>query len=107
MCGTDNQTEFAPASAPAEASGCTCCSTDSRTQTQAPVEDFQYLVEGLTCGHCVQTVEKAVSAVAGVESATVALVAGGKSRLTVTGEAAGTAVQKAVFDAGYSVTAAG
>lgn len=103
MCGTDTRTEL-PLAAP-EPSGCSCCSPGDRTQTPAPVEGFEYLVEGLTCGHCVQTVEKAVSAVPGVESATVDLVAGGMSRLTVAGKAAGTAVRDAVTGAGYSLAA--
>lgn len=103
MCGPDSRTEL-PLAAP-ETSGCSCCSPGARAQTPVPVEGFEYLVEGLTCGHCVQTVEKAVSAVPGVESATLDLVAGGISRLRVAGKVAGTAVRDAVTDAGYSVTA--
>ena len=103
MCGTDNRTEF-PLSA-AEPSGCSCCSPDAGTQTPGPVEGFEYSVEGLTCGHCVQTVEKAVKAVDGVKSATVDLVAGGVSRLTVAGTVTGTAVREAVSGAGYSIAA--
>jgi copper chaperone CopZ len=60
-------------------------------------------VEGLTCGHCVQTVEKAVSALEGVESASVDLVAGGRSRLTVAGTVSDAAVRQAVTSAGYSL----
>lgn len=103
MCGTNNRTEL-PLAAP-EPSGCSCCSPGARTQTQTPAEGFEYLVEGLTCGHCVQTVEQAVSAVAGVESATVELVVGGVSRLTVAGAADVSAVRNAVTGAGYSLTA--
>ncbi|MCO4239818.1 heavy-metal-associated domain-containing protein [Pseudarthrobacter raffinosi] len=44
----------------------------------------EFAVEGLTCGHCVQTVQKAVSAVEGAESAFVDLVSGGRSRVIVT-----------------------
>ena len=103
MCGTDNRTELPLAAQ--EPSGCSCCSPEALTQTPPPVEGFEYFVEGLTCGHCVQTVEKAVSAVHGVESATVELVAGGISRLTVAGTVAGTAVRDAVTGAGYDVIA--
>lgn len=102
MCGTDIRIELPLAAA--EPSGCSCCSSGARTDTAAPVEGFEYFVEGLTCGHCVQTVEKAVSAVPGVASATVELVAGGISRLTVDGDVTGTAVRNAVTGAGYSVT---
>lgn len=99
MCGTDSRTELDLAAS--ETSGCSCCSSGVGTRIPAPVEGCEYAVEGLTCGHCVQTVEKAVSAVAGVESATVELVAGGISRLTVAGKVAGAAVRDAVNGAGY------
>lgn len=103
MCGTEIRIDLPLATA--ESSGCGCCSPAARTQTPTPDEGAEYLVEGLTCGHCVQTVEKAVSAVPGVESATVELVVGGMSRLTVAGEVGGSAVWDAVTGAGYSVTA--
>jgi copper chaperone len=51
----------------------------------------------------VQTVEKAVSALDGVESASVDLVAGGRSGLTVAGSATDAAVRQAVTAAGYSL----
>jgi copper chaperone CopZ len=63
-------------------------------------------LEGLTCGHCVQTVEKAVSGVAGVELATVDLVPGGRSRLNVTGTADQEALTEAVRSSGYVLTGA-
>ncbi|MDD1478585.1 heavy-metal-associated domain-containing protein [Arthrobacter sp. H16F315] len=103
MCGTEVRTELPLAAT--ELSGCSCCTPGARTQTPTPVEGSEYWVEGLSCGHCVQTVEKAVNAVAGVESATVDLAAGAKSRLTVTGEVAATAVRDAVTGAGYSLAA--
>lgn len=64
---------------------------------------MEFTVEGLTCGHCVQTVEKAVSALMGVESASLELVPGGRSRLFVRGKVTGTAVREAVTSAGYTV----
>lgn len=105
MCGSESPKELPLASS---ASGCSCCSpgTESpstETQVPAPAEGTEYLVEGLTCGHCVQTVEKAVRAVPGVESAGVDLVAGGASRLRVAGTVAATSVRAAVTGAGYSV----
>jgi copper chaperone CopZ len=60
----------------------------------------------LTCGHCVQTVEKAVSRVSGVELATVDLVPGGTSRLRVTGTADQEALAEAVRSSGYVLTGA-
>ncbi|MGX9899692.1 heavy-metal-associated domain-containing protein [Arthrobacter sp. SA17] len=61
-----------------------------------------YNLEGLDCGHCVETVEKAVAAVPGVESATVDLVPDGVSRLTVSGTADKSELSDAVTAAGYS-----
>ena len=59
------------------------------------------MLEGLTCGHFARTVEKAVSAVSGVESVTVDLVPGGTSRLSVTGTADGPELAKAIQSSGY------
>ncbi|TVU62008.1 heavy-metal-associated domain-containing protein [Paenarthrobacter nitroguajacolicus] len=64
----------------------------------------EYAIEGLTCGGCVASVEKAVAALDGVDTATVALVPGGISRLTVAGPAGLSAVRDAVASAGYSLT---
>jgi copper chaperone CopZ len=51
----------------------------------------------------VQTVEKAVSALEGVESVSVDLVPGGRSRLVVGGKADNSAVREAVTSAGYTL----
>jgi copper chaperone len=56
-------------------------------------------VEGMTCGHCAQTVE----ALPAVDRALVDLKAG---EVTVEGEAGEPAVRKAIEEAGYSVTGA-
>ena len=45
-----------------------------------------YTVTGLTCGHCVNAVTEEVSALDGVTEATVDLVTGGESTLTVTAD---------------------
>ncbi|MFQ4149566.1 heavy-metal-associated domain-containing protein [Arthrobacter sp. LAPM80] len=63
----------------------------------------RYDLEGLTCGHCVKTVETAVSAAAGVASASVDLVTGGISTLTITGDPKQTSVLTAVKNAGYTL----
>jgi len=102
MCGTDTRTELSLA-AP-EQSGCRCCSAGAQTTAPPAAGGSVYSIEGLTCGHCVQTVEKAVASVDGVESATVELVAGGTSRLAVAGTASADAVRDAVTGAGYSLT---
>ncbi|WP_226759342.1 cation transporter [Arthrobacter sp. SO3] len=60
----------------------------------------------MTCGYCVQTVEKAVSGVPGVELATVELVPGGASRLSVTGTADQEALAEGVRSSGYVLTGA-
>jgi copper chaperone len=100
MCGTDIRNKL-PLTLSAH-SGCNCCSIE--TQTPSAVDGIEYSLDGLTCGHCVQTVEAAVASLHGVESVTVELVAGGASRLTVAGTAHGDAVRDAVRGAGYSFT---
>ena len=108
MFDIENRTELPLASS----AGCSCCSPAGHAQ-EAPaavvISDADtpslrtFAVEGLTCGHCVQTVEKAVSALDGVESASVDLVAGGRSGLTVAGSATDAAVSQAVNSAGDSL----
>jgi copper chaperone len=102
MCGTENRTELPLVSA---AAGCGCCSTEasSAPATDAGANGAVFAVEGLTCGHCVQTIQKVVSALEGVESASVDLVPGGRSRLTVGGKADDSAVREAVTSAGYTL----
>lgn len=103
MCGTENRTQLPLASS---AAGSGCCSTEASSApvTAASADGVEFAVEGLTCGHCVQTVEKAVSALEGVESASVDLVPGGRSRLLVGGKTDGAAVREAVTSAGYTLT---
>jgi copper chaperone CopZ len=81
---------------------CGRCSSES-SSSRAGTGDVEFKVEGLTCGHCVQTVEKAVSALEGVESASAELVPGGRSRLVIGGQANGAAVREAVTSAGYTL----
>ena len=57
-------------------------------------------IEGMSCGHCKAAVEKALKAVAGVETAVVALE---KKQAVVTGNAVMEAMREAVEDAGYEV----
>jgi copper chaperone CopZ len=100
-------------------SGCSCCSPAAGSHkapaavgipaagTSGPGAPSQriFTLEGLTCGHCVTSVETAVAALEGVESASVDLVPGGRSRLTVAGAPSDEAVRAAVTSAGYSLAA--
>lgn len=110
MCGTTETRTQLPLASTAQ-HGCSCCSPADDTQAAAPAPAVQapgsqYTLEGLTCGHCVQTVEKAVAGVSGVELATVDLVPGGTSRLSVTGTADHEALTEAVRSSGYLLTGA-
>lgn len=57
-------------------------------------------VEGMSCNHCKMAVEKAVKAVAGVESVQVNL---DKKEVVVNGSADRSQVAKAIEEAGYEV----
>jgi copper chaperone len=62
----------------------------------------QYVVTGMTCGHCVASVREEVSEVEGVQDVDVDLESG---RLSVSGQAfSDEAVKAAVEEAGYAVT---
>ncbi|MBT2588381.1 heavy-metal-associated domain-containing protein [Arthrobacter sp. ISL-95] len=88
----------------ASSSGCGCCSTEASQTPQEITPGVEYSVEGLTCGGCKASVEKAVNAVEGVDAATVVLVPGGNSSLVVSGKATLAAIRDAVTSAGYSLT---
>ncbi|WP_211881159.1 heavy-metal-associated domain-containing protein [Pseudarthrobacter albicanus] len=77
MCGTESRKELPLISS---ASGCSCCSPQVPEESLAAGGAAEYALEGLSCGHCVETVRKAVTAVDGVNTASVELVAGGRSR---------------------------
>jgi copper chaperone CopZ len=61
----------------------------------------QLQVTGMSCGHCVAAVTKALKSVPGTQEAQVDLASG---RATVQGNAAPEALVKAVADEGYGVT---
>jgi copper chaperone len=66
-------------------------------------ETREYLVQGMTCEHCVLSVREEVSEVGGVSAVGVDLASG---RLTVTGSGVDEqAVRDAVAEAGYEVAA--
>jgi copper chaperone len=83
--------------------GCGCCSPRTPAKSPTVSAHAEYELEGLTCGHCAASVEKAVSAADGVYSAAVELVPGGLSRLVISGTVAEAAVRDAVTSAGYSL----
>jgi copper chaperone CopZ len=57
-------------------------------------------VDGMMCGHCTAAVEKACKAVPGVLAASADLE---KKQVTVRGDAAMDALEKAIVEAGYTV----
>lgn len=65
-----------------------------------------YLVEGMTCAHCVASVTEEISALAGVEDVRVALVTGAASTVEVDSADAldPEKVRAAVAEAGYTLT---
>lgn len=104
----------APTSGGCSCGGCGCgdagltaeTGTAAETGTTGPAsvrEDF--LVTGMTCGHCVASVTEELSALDGVASVSVALEAGGTSVVTVESAAAlePDAVRAAVEEAGYGL----
>jgi copper chaperone len=99
MLESEKRTQLPLTSSSAE---CSCC-TPENFSPSAVTAVAEFTLEGLTCGHCAQTVERAVSALEGVDSAAIELVPGGRSRLLVGGKAAGAAVRQAVIAAGYMV----
>ena len=65
-----------------------------------------FTVSGMTCGHCVSAVTEELSAIEGVQSVDIDLVAGGDSPVTLTSQAPvdASAIDAAVVEAGYTVT---
>ena len=65
-----------------------------------------YQVDGMTCGHCAQSVTSEITALDGVQDVNVALVAGGTSTVTVVSDSPleTDSVAAAVVEAGYSLT---
>lgn len=99
-----------------ESSGGGCCGGGScgcghgaagapATGDATAADAHEYLVTGMTCGHCVASVKEEVSAIDGVQAVEVALVKGGASRVTV--QSAGpideAAIRAAVEEAGYQL----
>jgi copper chaperone CopZ len=68
------------------------------------MSEVQLKITGMTCGHCVAAVSKALKSVPGVQDAQVEL-AGGSAR--VQGSANAQALVKAVQDEGYTAQVLG
>lgn len=77
---------------------------DSAPDAPAPA-GTEFLVMGMTCGHCVSSVKEEVGAIAGVDAVEVVLKKGGASRVTVSasGPLDVDAVRAAVEEAGYQL----
>ena len=103
---------------------CSCCATDgshgssshgsSATATAATAGaegalSAEFLVEGMTCSHCVSSVTEELSEVDGVQQVAVDLRPGAASVVTVTGSGpiSDDAVRVAAEEAGYSLAAPG
>ena len=64
-----------------------------------------FAVEGMTCGHCVQSVTEEISALPGVKAVSVELAAGAASQVTVVSDVPldTDSVRSAVDEAGYTL----
>jgi copper chaperone CopZ len=90
--------------------GSCMCGSPASSETETPatgaeLTGTEFLVTGMTCGHCVSSVTEEVSAIEGVDSVEVVLKKGGASRVVVTSAAPvdKDAVSAAVEEAGYQL----
>jgi copper chaperone CopZ len=90
--------------------GSCACSSGAESTAESVAESAatggtEFLVTGMTCGHCVSSVTEEVGAIDGVDSVEVVLKKGGASRVTVTaaGPIDADAVRAAVEKAGYQL----
>ncbi|HET8778570.1 MAG TPA: heavy-metal-associated domain-containing protein [Agromyces sp.] len=93
-------------------SACSCCAPGDAGETAsvatAPdAASSEYLVDGMTCSHCVASVTEELTAVDGVERVAVELRPGAASVVTVTSARpiGDDAVRAAVEEAGYTLAA--
>lgn len=102
-CAPGGHSRAIPAAAAATAATAAAQDTAAPRSQDTVVAD--YLVEGMTCSHCVRSVTEELSAIAGVESVDVDLKAGGLSRVRVASVAplGQDAVRAAVEEAGYAL----
>lgn len=78
---------------------------DAQVATATDAASTDYLVEGMTCSHCVSSVTEELTAVDGVEHVAVELRAGAASVVSVTSARpiSDAAIRAAVEEAGYSL----
>src|SRR5438093_12640507 len=81
----------------------------TRTETRAENLQMEFTIEGMDCGDCAITIEKAVAGLPGVEAASVNF---GAARLTVKESSLAqpgleSAITRKVSEAGYRATPAG
>ena len=96
---------------------CSCCAPHESAaaeqttgvSTAADAANADYLVEGMTCSHCVSSVTEELSAVDGVERVAVDLRPGAASVVTVTSSRpiGDETVRAAVEEAGYTLASTG
>ncbi|WP_165069912.1 heavy-metal-associated domain-containing protein [Marisediminicola senii] len=87
------------------------CGTDAHAHAHAAAPTTSntvrehYLVDGMTCGHCVSSVTEEVSEIDGVESVSVDLNVGGSSRVMVVSAQpiAAELIDAAITEAGYQL----
>lgn len=81
---------------------------DGPQATDGAAVSTRFLVEGMTCEHCVRSVTEEVSSIEGVSAVDVDLRAGDVSTVTVSSAAPvdPDRVREAVEEAGYSLAAA-
>lgn len=94
-----------------DANSACSCGTASNTETAIVSNNAireHYLVDGMTCSHCVASVTEELGAVDGVESVSVDLNAGGSSRVMVVSSkrVPFEDVRAAVTEAGYELVSA-
>ncbi len=85
--------------------GSCMCGSAPEESAAAATAGTEFLVTGMTCGHCVSSVTEEVSAIDGVTSVEVVLKKDGASRVTVASATPidADAVRAAVEEAGYQL----
>lgn len=105
MCGTE-RTDLGLTDAN---SSCACCATDAAETHVSNTADVttDVFVDGMTCGHCVQSVSQELGGIEGVSGVDVTLNAGGTSAVKVssTSPIAVDRIKAAIEEAGYVVVA--
>jgi copper chaperone len=84
---------------------CSCGTPSSSASSAVAAGRQEFVVNGMTCSHCVMSVTEEIKAIEGVESVEVELVPHGASRVLVSGSRtlSSDEVGSAVNSAGYSL----